>query len=297
MVTSDIGAELDARINERLNDELLILAEASTGESVEHAVRPLSEAERASGVRFGDIQAVQYAYLEAVTPVILVLMGAAADAVTAEAARAAMSATMLRVLDEWRTMPPRALQEAMEVAITRVDEALTVAYRESATLVIKEAASQGVRVAAATETAPVTRQSVQTMATNIADNTLGKVLDTARTVYAAPAATIEVPTPAAVETALTEISIKGPVDVARQASNAVIGEARMATVENNERKPAWLWSSELLDGNTCSPCSRIDGTEWSTIEEARRHYPPMSGYVDCAGGSRCRGTCVFVWGD
>lgn len=293
----DVGSELNARVNELLNDELLILAEASTGESVEHAVRPLSEAERASGVRFGDLQAVQDAYLEAVTPVILVLMGAAADAVTAEAARAAMSATMLRVLDEWRTMPPRALQEALEVATARVDEALTVAYRESAQLLVKEAASQGVRVAAATEAAPVTRQAVQTMATNIADNTVGKVLDTARTVYAAPTATIEAPTPATVETALTEISTKGPVDAARQASNAVIGEARMATIENNDRKPAWLWSSELLDGNTCSPCSRIDGTEYATIEEARRHYPPMSGYVDCAGGSRCRGTCVFVWQD
>lgn len=292
-----ITRELDARISELLNDELLILAEASTGESVEHAVRPLSEAERASGVRFGEIQAVQDTYLEAVTPVILALMGAAAEAMTREAARVAMSATMLRVLDEWRTTPPRALQDALEVAVGRVDEALTVAYRESAALVVKEAASQGVRVAAATETAPVTRQAVQTMATNIADNSMGKVLDTARTVYASPAATVEVPTPATVEAVLTEISAKGPVDVARQASNAVIGEARMATVEGSDRKPAWLYSSELLDGNTCPRCAAIDGTEYATIEEARRHYPPMSGYINCDGGSRCRGTCVFVWED
>lgn len=287
-----VTRELNARINELLNDELLILAEASTGESVEHAVRPLSEAERASGVRFGEVQAVQDAYLEAVTPVILVLMGAAADAVTAEVARAAMSATMLRVLDEWRTTPPRALQEAMEVAITRVDEALTVAYRESAQLVVKEAASQGVRVAAATEAPAWTQAQARIVASNAAE----KILDAAKTVYEQPRATITLPTVEEVQEAVTGVSDKGPIDKARQAGNAVVNEGRFDTVAQAARQPAWIYSSEVMDGaRTCSPCQAIDGKEWRTIAEAREWYNPTM--RDCLGQSRCRGTLVYVWGD
>lgn len=292
MVAIDVGSELDARISELLNDELLILAEASTGESVEHAVRPLSEAERASGVRFGEVQAVQDAYLEAVTPVILVLMGAAADAVTREAARAAMSATMLRVLDEWRTVPPRALQEAMEAAVGRVDEALTVAYRESAALVVREAASQGVRIAAATE-APVWTQA---QARIVASNATERVLDAAKTVYEQPRATITLPTVEEVRDVVTGVSDKGPIDKARQASNAVVNEGRFDTVAQAARQPAWIYSSEVMDGaRTCSPCQAIDGKEWKTIAEAREWYNPTM--RDCLGQSRCRGTLVFVWED
>ncbi len=292
MVTIDISSELNARINELLNDELLILAEASTGESVEHAVRPLSEAERASGVRFGEIEGTQDAYLEAVVPVILVLMGAAADAVTREAARAAMSATMLRVLDEWRTMPPRALQEAMEVAVGRVDEALTVAYRESAALVVKEAASQGVRVAAATE-APVWTQA---QARIVASNATEKILDAAKTVYEQPRATITPPTVEEVRDVVAGVSDKGPIDKARQAGNAVVNEGRFDTVAQAARQPAWIYSSEVMDGaRTCGPCQAIDGKEWKTIAEAREWYNPTM--RDCLGQSRCRGSLVFVWGD
>ena len=287
-----VTRELDARINELLNDELLILAEASAGESVEHAVRPLSEAERASGVRFGDIQAVQDAYLEVVTPVILVLMGAAAEAVAREAARVAMSATMLRVLDEWRTTPPRALQEALEVAVGQVDEALTVAYRESAQLVVKEAATQGVRITAATE-APAWTQA---QARIVASNTTEKVLDAAKTVYEQPRAAITLPTVEEVQDVVTGVSDKGPIDKARQASNAVVNEGRFDTVAQAARQPAWIYSSEVMDGaRTCSPCQAIDGKEWKTIAEAREWYNPTM--RDCAGGSRCRGSLVFVYED
>ena len=93
------------------------------------------------------------------------------------------------------------------------------------------------------------------------------------------------------------ISPKGPVDVARQANHAVVNAGRVETVEQAGRKPAWLWSSEVLDGNQCGPCARIDQTEWETLEEARKFYPEGQGYVGCAGGNRCRGTLCFVWED
>lgn len=292
VVTIDVSSELGARINELLRDELVILAEAEDGSSVPHATRPLSDAERASGVQFGELQAVQDAYLEAITPVILVLMGAAADAVTREAARVAMSATMLRVLDEWRTMPPRALQEALEVAVGRVDEALTVAYRESGMQVVAEASRQGVRIAAATE-APVWTQA---QARIVASNATERVLDAAKTVYEQPRATITLPTVEEVQESVTGLSDKGPIDKARQAGNAVVNEGRFDTVAQAARQPAWIYSSEVMDGvRTCGPCQAIDGKEWRTIAEAREWYNPTM--RDCLGQSRCRGTLVFVYVD
>lgn len=59
-----------------------------------------------------------------------------------------------------------------------------------------------------------------------------------------------------------------------------------------------VYASELLDGNTCRACSRIDGTEYATEEEARADYPlPEGRYVRCEGGPRCRGTLVRVWAE
>ncbi len=53
-------------------------------------------------------------------------------------------------------------------------------------------------------------------------------------------------------------------------------------------------STEIHDRNTCGPCSEVDGQEYATLGEARAQYP-SGGYVNCLGGSRCRGTVVAVW--
>lgn len=294
VVTIDVSSELNARINELLNDELLILAEASTGESVEHAVRPLSDAERASGVRFGDIEGIQDALLETVAPAVTAVMVATAGAVVAESRRVAMAATILNVLDQWRTSPPAVVAEAVEKAAAVVDEALAVSYRESARLVVAEAARQGVAIQSA-ETVPAW---TQTQARVVANSAADKVLGAAHTVYEQPRAVITLPAPEEVQEAVTGLSDRAPIDKARQANHAVVNEARFETVANNEPKPAYHYSSELLDGNTCSSCAKIDGTEWTDLSDARKAYPGGGGHVNCAGGpGRCRGTLVHVWED
>lgn len=63
----------------------------------------------------------------------------------------------------------------------------------------------------------------------------------------------------------------------------------------NEKRPAYTYASELLDDSTCWACTEIDGTEWDTLEEARKHYPEGQGYAHCEG--TCRGTLVLVWED
>jgi hypothetical protein len=58
--------------------------------------------------------------------------------------------------------------------------------------------------------------------------------------------------------------------------------------------PTAIYASELLDRNTCGPCSLIDGHEYETMAAARADYP-TGGYRRCEGGPRCRGTLIFVW--
>jgi hypothetical protein len=55
-----------------------------------------------------------------------------------------------------------------------------------------------------------------------------------------------------------------------------------------------IYASELLDNNTCGPCTTIDGTEYQTMDDASADYP-TGGYMDCEGGINCRGTLVAVY--
>lgn len=58
--------------------------------------------------------------------------------------------------------------------------------------------------------------------------------------------------------------------------------------------PGSYYASEMLDRNTCGPCRSVDGKQFGSLDAAEQAYP-AGGYVDCAGGSSCRGTMVTVW--
>jgi hypothetical protein len=58
--------------------------------------------------------------------------------------------------------------------------------------------------------------------------------------------------------------------------------------------PGRYYASEMLDKQTCKPCREIDGTQFTGLDAADAAYP-AGGYVECAGGSSCRGTLVTVW--
>jgi hypothetical protein len=70
--------------------------------------------------------------------------------------------------------------------------------------------------------------------------------------------------------------------------------ARVEAAEGDEF--AYLYSTELLDANTCGPCAEIDGTLYANIEEAENDYPGLGGgYVFCDGREACRGSLVGVY--
>lgn len=110
---------------------------------------------------------------------------------------------------------------------------------------------------------------------------------------------VRLPTPASaslltpvLRQAGTDLSPRPLAQQAQAAINQANGLGRQATAATVA--PANIYASELLDGNTCGPCSFIDGTNYATLAEARADYPSGQ-YVRCEGGDRCRGTLVYVW--
>jgi hypothetical protein len=68
---------------------------------------------------------------------------------------------------------------------------------------------------------------------------------------------------------------------------------RVATFETATGTQLSYYASEILDVNTCGPCTDIDGTDYADLGAAQQDYA-AGGYVECAGGPRCRGTLVAV---
>lgn len=85
-------------------------------------------------------------------------------------------------------------------------------------------------------------------------------------------------------------------DAARPEVHKAHGLGRQFAADDTPLAPAYVYASELLDRSTCSPCGRIDGRRYATIDEARADYPDGR-YRKCEGGRRCRGTLVYVWPD
>lgn len=87
----------------------------------------------------------------------------------------------------------------------------------------------------------------------------------------------------------------------KEIGGALTGAQNAARIETFRNGPvAALYANETLDKSTCGPCRTING-RWlgnsdngTDMDQVNKLYP-TSGYVDCEGGSRCRGTVTGVW--
>lgn len=82
---------------------------------------------------------------------------------------------------------------------------------------------------------------------------------------------------------------------------ALTGAQNKARLDTMRAGPVGaLYASEQLDKNTCKNCRAVHGRWLGNTDDLSmvdQTYPQgaYGGYVDCLGGSRCRGTIVGVW--
>lgn len=94
--------------------------------------------------------------------------------------------------------------------------------------------------------------------------------------------------------AVSTTPVDGAYDLARQAVHVTHGQGRVEAASDLP-EPKEVYASELLDGNTCTPCRDVDGTRYESLADAMTEYPDAGPMVNCRGGDRCRGTLVLVW--
>jgi len=98
-----------------------------------------------------------------------------------------------------------------------------------------------------------------------------------------------------VDSGLKGLSSATPKEYIGSAMSAAQNTGRMAVL--TVAPPGVYLATEIVDKNTCGPCKSIDGTEFTSLSSAAEAYPSGGGgYISCAGGGRCRGTMIAVWG-
>ena len=85
-------------------------------------------------------------------------------------------------------------------------------------------------------------------------------------------------------------------DLARTTSGVAYNEGREAELltANEQGKASFVVRSEILDRNTCEPCSRLDG---SVFEIGSADFHKFQPPAECLGRDRCRGFYVPIAND
>lgn len=271
----------------------LILAEADSGESVPHAVRPLSAAEKKAKMRFGEIEALEHSAAEKIGKLLDGNRQLYILSVIGEIFRGRDRADAAQVIDAFEQLAkaqPKAVAAEIARATKDIESILAQVYAGASLIAVGEAG----------------RQKAPTMPDAL-DAEPGRFHDQARMVamhpwtrltsklqadMLTPAALAKPVSKADVQKALEAIPIDGAKDLARQAVNTAHGAGRYDTMAPLD--PVEIYASELLDGATCDRCEAVDGKEYASMEEALVEYE-TGGYGACRGGSRCRGTLVSIY--
>lgn len=286
----------------------LIRAQAAARTNVAFASRPLNKDERAAKTRFqdlddlvqvntkGGVDLITALYAGALAALLSELFGDdededagedstdEEDAITAAALAAAL-ALLLSYRPPTYTRTQDSAQEYLGTLMGRT-------YQGGVATVLAEAKRQGVDTTQFTR--PDAPDTLGDMAANVAGHPWTRTVERALHHYQTPAQLMGPPiTRGQLETFLADTSQAGTVDLLQQANHAALNAGRNDTASSYAGAFLVAVASEILDKNTCGPCAAIDGTRFTTQEDARAAYP--AGYVNCEGGSRCRGVIIYVF--
>jgi len=288
-----LEADLQAEILFAGIERELMLAEKDAGESVAHAIRPLSKAERKAKMRFGEIEALEQSAADKAAKLlagnaqvyIMAIIGAIfGDRDTATADQ------VIEAFERLNRAQPKAVITETARASEAIEAILGQVYAGASLIAIGEASRQRVPdLPDALEPEPGRFKALARMVALHPWTRLTSKLQTDLLTPAALAGPIEKKD---VEKALKAIPIDGATDLARQTINTAHGAGRYDTIAPME--PAEIYASELLDGATCDRCAAVDGKQYATMAEALVEYE-TGGYGACRGGSRCRGTLISIY--
>jgi hypothetical protein len=273
----------------------LILAQTDAGESVPHATRPLSAAEKRAKMRFGEIDKLESDAADKAAKLlasnaqvyIMAIIGAIfGDRETADPDQVVDAFDRLS-----RGEMPAAVAGATDKLTGSIAAILAAVYGGASHIALGEAARQKVPNLPDPLTAKPERFT--TLARAVALHPWTRLTTKLQSDMLTPASLATPFAKADVEATLKAIPLDGAEDLARQSINAAHGQGRLETIA--PLQPTRNYSSELLDGQTCSRCAAVDGNEYDTLEDALAEYE-TGGYGACLGGSRCRGLIISVYG-
>jgi hypothetical protein len=188
---------------------------------------------------------------------------------------------------------------------------LTATASQGVSQVVGEAARQGVTVSASIDYAARAELEARELLRRMAAQITETVAATARTTMPAPVdapglfarlrpARFGIVTEAllglvgSVVAALAALKPTQAEDAAAGATSRANNAGRFEAMEDAPIRS--VYSSEILDSNTCPACLEVDGTEYANVTEAKQDYP-AAGYVACEGRERCRGLAVAIFMD
>jgi hypothetical protein len=273
----------------------LILAQTDTGESVPHATRPLSAAEKRAKMRFGEIDKLESAAAEKAAKLLAsnaqVYIMAVISAIfgterTLEAAQAVAAFDQLARGE----MPPEAATAADNLT-GDMAQILAAVFAGGSLIALGEAKRQGGKQLPAPLEADKAR--FEPLARAVALHPWTRITSKLQTDLLTPAGLSAPLTKEVVTTAAKAIPLDGAEDLARQTIHTAHGQGRAET--QVILQPAEIEASELLDGETCDRCAAVDGKVYKSMEEALVEYE-QGYYGACRGGARCRGTLVTIYG-
>ncbi|QKY78954.1 capsid maturation protease [Arthrobacter phage Jinkies] len=272
----------------------LILAQTDAGESVPHATRPLSAAEKRAKMRFKEIDDLQVSATEKAAKLLAsnaqVYIMAVISAIFGTETELSPAQTVAAFEALARGEMPARAAAAADTLTDSIARILAQVYAGASVIAIGEAKRQGGKglpdplEADADRFRPHARAVSLYAWTRLTTKLQADMLTPKN--LATPFKRADA------EAAAKAIPLDGAADLAKQAVHTAHGQGRLDTMQ--PLSPVEIFSSELLDGETCGPCSRVDGKEYATFAEARVEYE-AGGYGGCLGGSRCRGSICCIY--
>lgn len=273
--------------------ELVAAARGDQVPGVPQAVRALTDVERASGWDFARIEAAWQALRDFLV----------AQWRTVRGRMIASAADQVAAIDDLDSRLDEVHDLARQAARGTIDDndLLEVITRMAATA---QGAAQHVADAATkagvTLTDPAVAyaaraaQEARTVANSLAYTVADQVARRAQNLTAPGAVASRVADE--IEADLADLTDAQINDVAGSSATRAQRAGEDAQIQQawDDGQVRQAYYSSVLDGQTCSACAAMDGTEFESYAEMKAAFP-SSGYIGCLGGPRCRCLPVIVW--